>query len=109
MDHVVILVTVLLLVCRHYAAAQNGGCSPSPPGTLKSSGPHGSLFNNKVPKINAQANILQPIVGGYHTDSWAVFSSTQVKHHGLWCQVRLEDTNNNYGEQQHWKLVLPRK
>ena len=61
---------------------------------MKSSGPHGSLFNNKVPKINAQANILQPIVGGYHTDSWAVFSSTQVKHHGLWCQVRLEDTNN---------------
>ena len=44
--------------------------------------------------INAQADILQPIVGGHRTDSWAVFSATQVQQHGLWCQVRLEDTGN---------------
>ena len=92
---VVIPVTVLLLVCRYYTAAQDGGCSPSPPSTLISSGPSGSLFSNNVPMINAQPKIFQPIVGGHRTDSWAVFSATQVQQHGLWCQMRLElDTDN---------------
>ena len=91
----VLPVAVLLLVYSYYPlAAQDGGCSPSPPSSLISSGPSGSLFSNKVPMINAQANILQPIVGGHRTDSWAVFSATQVQQHGLWCQVRLEDTGN---------------
>ena len=94
MGHAAIPVTVLLLVCiRYYTAAQDGGYSPSPPSTLISSS--GSLFsNNNVPMINAQPNILQPIVGGHRTDSWAMFSATQVQQHGLWCQVSLEDTNN---------------
>ena len=93
MDHVVISVTVLLLVCRYYTAAQDGGCSPSPPSTLINSS--GILFSNYVPIINAQAGILQPIVGGHRTDSWAVFSVTQVQQHGLWCQVRPEDIAGN--------------
>ena len=76
MDHATIPVTVLLLVCRYYTAAQDGGCIPSPPSTLISSS--GSLFSNNVPMINAQAGILQPIVGGHHTDSWAVFSATHA-------------------------------
>ena len=92
MGHVAIPVTVLLLVCRYYTAAQDGGCSPSPSSTLISSS--GSLFSNNVPMINAQPKIFQPIVGGHRTDSWAMFSTTQVQQHGLWCQVRLEDTNN---------------
>ena len=102
MDSATIPVTVLLLMCRYYTAAQDGGCSPSPPSTLINSGPTGSLFNNFVPKINTVYvenkneinNILQPIVGGHRTDSWAVFSTIQVQQHGLWCQVRIEDTNN---------------
>ena len=44
--------------------------------------------------INAQVGILQPIVGGYYTDSWAVFSATQVQRHGLWCQVNQAHTGN---------------
>ena len=41
-------------------------------------------------------DILQLIVGGHRTNSWAVFSAThgQVQQHDLWCQVRLEDTSN---------------
>ena len=89
---VIIPVTVLLLIFRYYAAAQDGDCSPSPPSTLINSS--GILFGNNVPMINAQADVLQPIVGGHRTDSWAVFSTTQVRQHGLWCQVRLEDTGN---------------
>ena len=99
---VVIPVTVLLLMCRYYTAAQDGGCSPSPPSTLINSGPSGSLFSNKVPMINAQAGIFQPIVGGHRTNSWVVFSTTQVQHHGLWCQVNQAHTghtpNSNIGD-----------
>ena len=91
---VVLPVTVLLLLCMYYTAGQDGGCSPSPPSTLISSGFSGSLLNNNVPGIIAQPTTLQPIVGGHRTDSWAVFSATQVRQHGLWCQVRQEDTNN---------------
>ena len=97
MDHVVISVIVLVLVCRYYTAAQNhGGCSPPPSNLISSSG---SLFSNNVPMVNAQADILQPIVGGHHTDSWAVFSATQVQQHGLWCQVNTGNTpNSNIGD-----------
>ena len=84
----------LLLLCSHYAVAQDGGCNPSPPSTLFSSGPPEKLYDNKVPKLNAQPNILQPIIGGQRTDIWAMFSAAQLRQHGLWCQVREEDTNN---------------
>ena len=84
----------LLLLCSHYAVAQDGGCNPSPPSTLFSSGPQEKLYDNKVPKLNAQPNILQPIIGGQRTDIWAMFSAAQLRQHGLWCQVREEDTNN---------------
>ena len=100
---VVLPVTVLLLaiVCRYSTAAQDGGCSPPPPSTLISSS--GILFSKNVPAINAQAGILQPVLGGHRTDSWAVFRATQVQQHGLWCQVRPEDIvgntpNSNIGD-----------
>ena len=34
------------------------------------------------------------------THAWAVFSATQVRQHGLWCQVRMEDnkSNSNIGD-----------
>ena len=82
MGYVVISVTVLLLVCKYYIAAEpeNGGCSPSPPNTLNGGGPPGSLFSNNVPEIYTEddAKPVQPMVGGQRTDSWAVFSATQV-------------------------------
>ena len=92
MDYVVISATVLLLMCRYSAAQDDGGCSPSPPNTLINSSV--SLLSKNVPMIDAQAGILQPIIGGHHTDSFAVFSATQVQQHGLWCQVRQANTGN---------------
>ena len=87
---------VLLLVCR-YSSAQ-GGCSPTAPNTLISGGPSGALRSNNVPNILTQflpsTTIFRVVVGGQGTDSWAVFSETQVRQHGLWCQVQEANTNN---------------
>ena len=30
---------------------------------------------------------LRPKIGGQGTDWWTVFNETQVREHGLWCQV----------------------
>ena len=30
---------------------------------------------------------LRPQVGGIYAHSWSVFSATQIRQHGLWCQV----------------------
>ena len=101
---VAVMSMMLILVCSsRYSFAQDGGCSPSPPVTLVSSGTSGGLRNNNVPFIanTGPENILRPLIGGYGTDSWAVFSATQVQQHGLWCQVKPEDNNgltNNIGD-----------
>ena len=34
---------------------------------------------------------LRPKIGGNSTDWWTVFSESQVREHGLWCQVLPED------------------
>ena len=90
----VLTVVVLLLVCR-YSSAQ-GGCSPAPPNNLISGGPAGALRSNNVPNIHTQVTptLFLPVVGGQGTDPWAVFSETQVRQHGLWCQVQESNTNN---------------
>ena len=101
-------VAVILLLCR-YSSAQ-GGCSPAPPNTLISGG--GSLRGNNVPNIitsgGVPSTLFRTIVGGHGTDPWAVFSETQVRQHGLWCQVQLSNTNNmadnNIGE---WYYPTP--
>ena len=89
-------IVLLFFLCR-YSSAQDGGCSPDPPSTLTSSNPT-SLLSNNVPKIltaDASLNtIFRPLIGGYGTDSWAVFSESQVRQFGLWCQVRQVNTNN---------------
>ena len=105
-----VMVVLLLLICRH-SSAQGAGCSPTPPSTLISGGP-GSLRSNNVPKILTHSlpttTIFRPVVGGYGTDPWAVFSETQVRQHGLWCQVQEENTNdmadNNIGD---WYYPTP--
>ena len=87
-------VAVILLLCR-YSSAQDG-CSPAPPNTLISGG--GSLRGNNVPNIitsgGVSSTLFRTIVGGHGTDPWAVFSETQVRQHGLWCQVQEANTNN---------------
>ena len=91
----VLTVVVLLLVCR-YSSAQ-GGCSPAPPNNLISGGPSGALRSNNVPNILTSGmtpTLFLPVVGGQGTDPWAVFSETQVRQHGLWCQVHESNTNN---------------
>ena len=89
-----IVLSVLLLVCW-FSSAQDGGCSPHPPNTLISSRPAGLLSNN-VPKIlmdGVPDTRFRPLIGGYGTDSWTVFSEPQVRQFGLWCQVRQVNTN----------------
>ena len=91
-----IVLSVLLLVCW-FSSAQDGpgGCSPDPPTTLMPSHPT-HLLSNKVPKILTGGGTLtfRPVIGGYGTDPWAVFNEFQVRHFGLWCQVRQVGTNN---------------
>ena len=105
------LVVLLLLVCR-YSSAQDGGCSPDPPNTLMPSGPfkdannRRNLLSNNVPVILTDSNVavtlFRPLIGGYGTNTWAVFSESQVRQFGLWCQVRQVNTNdepdNNIGD-----------
>ena len=95
------LVVLLLLVSR-YSLAEDGGCSPDPP-TLMASGPfqgadRRNLLSNNVPVILTDSNVavtlFRPLIGGYGTNTWAVFSESQVKKFGLWCQVRQVNTNN---------------
>ena len=72
---------VLLHLCRCTSA--QGGCSPAPPISID------------VPSIITSGNALfRPVIGPQSTDPWAVFSETQVKQHGLWCQVKEANTNN---------------
>ena len=74
----------------------DGGCSPDPPSTLTSSHPI-HLLSNNVPVIltgGASDTIFRPLIGGYGTNTWAVFSESQVRQFGLWCQVRQVKTNN---------------
>ena len=86
---------VLLLVCKNSSA--QGGCSPAPPNTLISGGPPGALRSNNVPNIQTQflpSTTFRVVVGAQGTNSWSVFSETQVRNHGLWCQVQESQTDN---------------
>ena len=91
-SNIKIVLFVLLLVCW-FSSAQDGGCSPDPPNTLISSRP-ANLLSNNVPKILPGDGIFRTLIGGYSFDPWAVFSESQVRQFGLWCQVRQVNTNN---------------
>ena len=92
-----VVLMLLLLLCRYSSAQNDGGCSPDPPNTLISSQP-ANLLNNYVPRILMDSSvpdtIFRPLIGGYGTNTWAVFSESQVRQFGLWCQVRQVNTNN---------------
>ena len=88
------LFVLLLPVCWFLSSAQDGGCSPDPPDTLIRSRSV-NLLSNNVPKILASdGTLLRPLIGGYGAASWVVFSESQVRKFGLWCQVRQVNTNN---------------
>ena len=95
---VVVALLVLLLVCRSVPSSAQGGCFPAPPNTLISGGPSGALRSNNVPNILTEflpsTTIFRVVVGGQGAAPWAVFSETQVRQHGLWCQVQESNTNN---------------
>ena len=78
------LAVLVLHLCRCTSA--QGGCSPAPPNTL----------SNGVPSIitTGLTTLFRPLVGKRSTHPWAVFSETQVRQHGLWCQVQEVNTNN---------------
>ena len=91
----VLTIVLLFFLCR-YSSAQDGGCSPDPPNTLIGSHPT-YLLSNNVPTIltgGAPDTIFRPLIGGYGTNTWAVFSESQIRQFGLWCQVRQVKTNN---------------
>ena len=85
-------VTMLLFVCSRYSSAQNdGGCSPTPPNTLIASNASTQHSSNNVPLIlqtGAPSYIFRVLIGSIGTIPWTVYSETQVKQFGLWCQVR---------------------
>ena len=79
---------VLPHLCRCTSSAQ-GGCSPAPPNILSNgTGVPSIITNSDLTKL------FRPVIGGHGTDPWAVFSKTQVRQHGLWCQVQEANTNN---------------
>ena len=100
MMSVLFVVAVLLLVCRDSSAQ---GCTPAPPSTLMNS--TGALqpgSNVPVVPTYGEASLFRGSIGGYFVSPWAVFSESQVRDHGLWCQVRQVATggvaNNNIGD-----------
>ena len=94
----VVALLVLLLVCGSVPSSAQGGCSPAPPNTLIGGGPPSALRSNNVPNILTQflpsTTIFRVVVGPQGAAPWAVFSETQVRQHGLWCQVQEANTNN---------------
>ena len=86
---------LLLLVCW-FSSAQDGGCSPDPPNTLMPSHP-ANLLSNNVPVIlmdSVPDTTFRSLIGGNGLYPWTVFSESQVRQFGLWCQVRQVNTNN---------------
>ena len=99
-------VAVLLLVCSSYSSAENdGGCSPAPPNTLIASNASTQHSSNNVPLIlqtGAPSNIFRVLIGSIATLPWTVYSESQVRQFGLWCQVRSSELGstpaNNIGD-----------
>ena len=86
---VVGVVAVFLLVCSSYSSAENdGGCSPTPPNTLIPSNVPTQHSSNNVPLILQTGAPFRILIGSIATLPWTVYSESQVRQFGLWCQVR---------------------
>ena len=86
---VVGVAAVLLLVCSSYSSAENdGGCSPAPPNTLITSNVSTQHSSNNVPLILQTGAPFQVLIGSIATIPWTVYSESQVRQFGLWCQVK---------------------
>ena len=102
------VVVVLLLVCR-YSSAQPGSCTPNPP-ILSGVNIGAFVHSNNVPRIRTDQapTLFRGSVGGFGAGRWTVFSESQVRNHGLWCQVQQAATggvaNNNIGD---WYYPTP--
>ena len=93
-------VVVMVIVYRYCTA----DCNPTPPNNLSVPailmnipGTSHEYSQSKLLSYNYQFNNVnivvdfRPKIGSQSTDWWAVFSETQVREHGLWCQVLPED------------------
>ena len=89
----VLAVTVMLIVCK-YCSAQ---CYPAAPNNLNVSAINTQIQSNNSKPFNFSSLTtissclkcpdFRPKIGGEGTDWWTVFSATQVREYGLWCQV----------------------
>ena len=111
---VVVLLTVRFVCC----SAQDGGCSPSPPMNILVTGD--DKLPNHVPTVLTTDGTckfehvvldyyhirfvtdLRPKIGGQGADWWTVYSETQVKDHGLWCQVLSSQNLANVADIGDW-------
>ena len=53
------------------------------------------------------STVLRPQIGSRGTDSWAMFSVSQVKANGLWCQVRDVHSANMSSNIGDWYYPTP--
>ena len=102
--YAIMLTVVMFLILCGYCSPQ---CSPSPPAglsvpeiltmpTLNGSNESIGLCKQFITVLSSSLIFLliidlQPKIGGQGTDWFTVFSETQVREHGLWCQVLPED------------------
>ena len=106
------IVVVMVIVCRYCSAE----CNPTPPNDLTV--PPLLMNIPDVTEVYSKSKLLshiyqfsdvnfsvmvdfRPKIGNQSTDWWAVFSASQVRKYGLWCQVLPEDNmgmGNNVGD-----------
>ena len=87
------IVVVMVIACRYCTA----DCNPTPQNDLSV-----PPLISDIPEVYSKSKLLshiyqfnnvnivvdfRPKIGNQSTDWWAVFSETQVREHGLWCQV----------------------
>ena len=115
------LLVVVLFLSKYSMATSHHGCTPHPPNGLVV--PDIPTDNNKwIPSnceryivgmvcqllsVSYTVSVLRPQIGSRGTDSWAMFSVSQVKANGLWCQVRNNHTagmSSNIGD---WYYPTP--
>ena len=118
----VLVLLVVLLLCRYSTPTVNyHGCSPPPPSAITVPKVQSGVYDKWRPsnrkkdiiflQIAASYTmhiiVLRPQIGIRGTDSWAMFSVSQVQHNGLWCQVRNNHTANMSSNIGDWYYPTP--